>query len=434
VRRAHLLLLLVTGCSSKATGTIAIDLGGEVDALTRAPAPTSLLVETLDLDGGATTLATIPLPAGGTVDLGDRSQDQSGSVRITGKDATGTLRVWGQSLPFDFGSLAATTLGVFVQRTGEWARMPGSLGDTREGPIATTVIGRYLLAAGGADASKTRTTALYDLLTLRALPYPPSLPRDPGALAISGPDVLVVDGAGASLFDLTASTTTDVAAPAGGTYAEVLGGASVLAPDGTSYLVGAARATGGPTARVLVIDPTGHASFAALSAARAGAAVAYAAGRGLVVFGGTALAPAIEVLAPGATAATAASFPPNATSGAAATALDGDHVLVAWGRAGDPNGSFLALDLAHPDPSATPVSAPLPCAAKHLDLFALDPTHALGIAEDGDSCAFVWDGKSAATAPLRVPRRGARGVRLPNGAIGVVGGSATVESFATGTY
>jgi hypothetical protein len=110
----------------------------------------------------------------------------------------------------------------------------------------------------------------------------------------------------------------------------------------------------------------------------------------------------------------------------------GDHLLVAWGTPGDPHASFLTLDLSHPDAAATPVVAPVPCAARHLELYPLDNAHALGIAEDGASCAFVWDGKTAAPTPFKVPRNRARGVRLPNGALAVVGGSATMESFATG--
>jgi hypothetical protein len=151
-------------------------------------------------------------------------------------------------------------------------------------------------------------------------------------------------------------------------------------------------------------------------------------GRGLFVFGGNATAPAVEVLAAGTTNAIAASFPPQDVSGAAAAALDGDRVLVAWATGN--HGSFLTYDLARPDPNVSPVTAALPCSAKHIDLFGLDATRALAIAEDGDSCAFTWDGQSVTPVALKVPRRGARGVRSPTGAVIVVGGSSTLEEFA----
>jgi hypothetical protein len=152
------------------------------------------------------------------------------------------------------------------------------------------------------------------------------------------------------------------------------------------------------------------------------------AGRGLVVFGGDATAPAVEVLAPNTTTAITASFPARAVSGAAGTAIDGDRVLFAW--ATGTAGSFLTLDLAHPDVTAVPVTATLPCAARHLDAVTLDPKTALIVAEDGPSCAFTWDGQIVKEIPLRIPRKGARAIRLPTGAVAIVGGSATVEQFA----
>lgn len=419
--------LLLAACSSKQNGTIAITLGGEADALTRSPAPTSLVVDAVDRDGGVSTLATVNLPAD-RADLADLSSDRAGSVRITGKDFSGASRVWGASLAVTFGALVDTTLPVFVQRTGEMARMPDALTDAREAPIASVVAGRYVFLAGGSDSAQARSTGLYDLLWYKGLSTPPILPRSPRSVAVAGTKVLVLDDQGGSIFDLSDSSSADVQAPSGGTFAEVVGGASLVAPDGTAILVGAARADGPATSRVLLLTSAGSMAFVSLTFPRIGAATAYVPGRGLLVFGGNGSAPAIELLAPGATTAIAASFPARDVSGAAATALDGDRVLFAWAKG--PVGTFLTLDLAHPDANAAAIDAALPCAARHVDLLALDANRALGIAEDGASCAFTWDGSGVMEVPLKLPRRGARGIRLPTGAIGVVGGSATIEEYA----
>ena len=64
-----------------------------------------------------------------------------------------------------------------------------------------------------------------------------------------------------------------------------------------------------------------------------------------------------------------------------------------------------------------------------MDLQALDSKTVLVVAEDGPNCAFTWDGATIKEVPLRIPRKGARALRLPTGAIAIVGGSVTPEQF-----
>jgi hypothetical protein len=200
----------------------------------------------------------------------------------------------------------------------------------------------------------------------------------------------------------------------------------VAVPDASALLVGATRSDA-PATRILSMTPDATFALASLTSPRRGAAATWVPGRGLFVFGGSATAPAVEVLAPGTSMAIAASFPSQNVAGAAATALDGDRVLVAW--ANGAAASFLTYDLSRPDPNVAPVTGTLPCPAAHFDLFGVDAKRALGIAEKGDSCAFLWDGATVTPVPLKVARRGARALRSPTGAVIVVGGSATLEEF-----
>ncbi len=412
-------------CSSTKDATIALTFGGEADALTRAPAPVRLAIDVLDLDGGAASLATVALPTD-HADLGTIASDRSGSVRVTGKDGTGVPRVWGATLPLSFASLAGGTLQVFVQRTGEAARMPGALADAREAPLLAIASGQYLMVTGGTDAAQAATTGLYDLVGYKALGASPTFSRAPRSLAVAGSYAVAIDDQGASYLSLGDGSSGALAAPTGSSFADVAGGSTVMSASGTAYVVGGARA-GGASAKILSLDSTGALAFATLATPRAGAGAAYVPGRGLLVFGGDAAAPAAELLAPGSKTSTVLGFPTANVTGAAGAALDGDRVVFAWAKG--TAGSFVTLDLARPSPAFAPTAATLPCAASHLDVLALDTRRVLVVAEDGPSCAFTWDGAAITEIPLRIPRRGARAIRLPTGGIAIVGGSATVEQF-----
>ena len=87
-------------------------------------------------------------------------------------------------------------------------------------------------------------------------------------------------------MDLSSGTTQELPAPAGGTFAEVAGGASTVATDASITIVGGTRLTGGPTARVLGISPEGALGFGTLVAAREGACATFVPGRGVIVYGG----------------------------------------------------------------------------------------------------------------------------------------------------
>ncbi len=408
---------LAAGCSTTPTGTIQLDLGGETGVFTRDPAPTTLTIDLVDSSGGRKGLFT-----GGIADsikLADVDQSAEGYVDLSAADAAGVVRVRGRSLPFTFGAIADATFDLFVQRTGELARIPGDV-DAREAPLTTVVTGRYVMIAGG-----TADTTLYDVLVWGALGTPPNLPRVPKTLAVSGTRALVVDDAGATSYDLSGSTSTIVTPPTGGALSEILGGDTVYANDGTAYVIGATRPTGDSTSRVLKVATDGTLSFVSLSAPRVGAAAVWVEGRGVVVIGGSSTAPGVEILGAGGTSAAALAYGPIKDPVLSAAAIDGGHVIA---------GAAPALyDLTCVSAcKAVPWTEPSVMFV-HADYFPLPglTTDILTVGWDaqGDTHVFRVTEKTATDVPLKVARKRARGVAMPNGAIGVFGGALQAESY-----
>ena len=425
----------MSACSSKASGTLVLVTGAETDTFSRDPAPTQLTVESVDSNANATTIAQVALAGGAAaVDLGSVSTSTVARVRVTARDASGVARVFGTSLPVDFSALDGGSLNIFVQRTGELARMPAPLADARTAPILTPTAGRFLFVAGGTEAASASTSVLYDLATYSSLSAPPTLPRAPKSVAINGTVALLIDDQGATSFNLSDSSTTMIAAPAGGTYAEVSGGATVFAPDGSAYVVGATRVAGAPTARVLLVDPTGTLSYLTLAVPRLAAAATWVVGRGLVVVGGSADGAGAEILGPGATNGVALPYPSDASAGAGAATLDATHVLLAGGVSmSGADAAIRVLDLACSSScAAAPGSASLAAPLTHAQAFDLDASSALVVGDDaasGATRAFRVSQTSAVEVVLKVPRKGGRGVVLPTGAIAIAGGAAEIESF-----
>ena len=413
---AALSLGMLLSCSGTPEGSVAVVTGEETDVFSRAPAPVTLLTEKIGTDGTKKELSRVPLPAD-TVQLGDQQRGEIGALAVSGLDATGKPVVRGETLFVQWGALENTSLEVFVQRTGELARMPRGPASF-DALVATLVVGRYILAANGT------ATMLYDLLALKPLSSP-VLPRPARSIASNGTAALVIDEAGATTLDLSDGTSFVLDPPAGGTFAEVAGGATITAADGTQYVVGATRASGGATARVLVIDTSGNGTFAGLTVPREGACATYVEGRGLVVVGGDAAGAGAEVLAPGATLATPLPFPADPVKGCGAAALDTAHVAVVGG-----GGPIRVIDLActtECQPAAWP--DPIPLVRAEAAPIAADAAFVLGDDAGGATHAYRASATGLREVPLRIPRHGARLVSTPIGAFAVVGGAAGIEQY-----
>ncbi len=409
---------LALACSGQAEGTIVVEIGEEADTLTRAPAPTSLVVAAVALDGSVKELARTALPAD-VIDLGDAAKEEIGAVRLTGLAADGRTVVRGESLFVQWGGLGASNLPVFVQRTGELARLP-------RGPSATSVSsaaianGRFVVVANGT------TSVLYDLLQLRALGSPPAFPRAARSTLTYGTVVVVVDEAGASSLDVSDGTSAEVTTPQGGSFSEVAGGLTYSAEDGTQWVVGATRAGGAPTAKALRLGPDGNLTFVTLAAPRSGACASWVEGRGLVVWGGSEGAPGGELVLPAGTTGVALPYPPDASVGCGLATLDANRVVVAGGAPG----RVREIDLACAGACATrDWAADVPLA--RAEGFGLAGGATLFAGEDasGSTRVFRVTATEAREIATKLPRRGARLVASPTGGALLVGGAAGIEQY-----
>ena len=425
---------LPLACNSTDVGTIAIITGGEADALTQSPAPTTFLVEMNNGNGTYTQVASVSASAS-TVGLADESEDLSEIFRVTGFDAQNVARVQGYSLPVDLAALANATLDVFVQRKGQLARMPSPLSDARPAPVVVTSVDRYIFVAGGSDPSLASSSQIYDLAAYAPVGSPPTLPTAPTAVAFSDTLALLFDDQGCTSFDLTDSTTAAVTPPSGGTFAEISGGATIALADGSSYVVGCTRLTEAPTPRILYIDPNGNLNFTSLSAPRLGCAATYISGTGLVVSGGSATVPGVEIVASNTATGVTLPYPPDASTGSGATVLTGTTILLAGGS--NPDGTDAGMRTIT---SACSVCTPTPwtsagfpvvlTTAQAFGLPDLQTAFVVGSESGGTTHAFTVNQATGLTVvDFKVPRSNARAVMLPTNNIAIVGGAPEIESF-----
>jgi len=442
--------------------------GLETDTFTQAPVPTKLEVTSIDSSGNQTELATAPLPAS-TMDLGSLDPNSAGIIQVTGFDDAGTRILAGQSLPVLFGWIDGVTLPVFIQRTGEFARLPDPPSDSRPSPVAGVLNGRYIVVTGGADPALASTTMIYDLMELEPVSPAVTLPLTPTSMAFVAPVADDSDGgstdsigwlinaAGVYQYDFSTGTPTSVILPTGYLPADIAGGATVSAPDGSQYIVGATRTTGAPTAAVLAIDSRGNPSWLTLAQTRLGAAATWVASVGLVVTGGNQTG---DPTAHGAEVITVASastgapypYPPDPSVGSGAVALDGSHVLIAGGVLPDGSSAGVRkIDLSCMTQCAPVAWQPLGASITGAQAFA----GGVGSASDAGSAGsatsavvvgsepptsttpgltHVYQVTSSATTeiPTKVAHTNAGALSSPIGVVGsvlLVGGAPAIESL-----
>src|SRR5689334_11587909 len=92
-------LAALAACSSTKDGSVDLVTGDETDVFTRSPAPTTLVLEALDLDGKSRELSRATLPSG-DLSLGDFSREDVAALRVRATDAAGKVLVSGESLYF----------------------------------------------------------------------------------------------------------------------------------------------------------------------------------------------------------------------------------------------------------------------------------------------------------------------------------------------
>ncbi len=394
----------------------------------------------------STVLATAQLPTS-TIDLGQQSESAPVvSLNITGFDSSKTRRVFGASLPIQYAALAGQTIPIFVQRTGELARLPGPLSDSRHTPVLAVVQGEFLLVAGGSDSSLAEKTQIYDFGEFGAFDAPPTLPVVPESIALSGTVAWLISASGGTYYDFSGtSAPASIPAPDGGTFADVAGGATVIDPNGAQYIVGGTRST--QSAMVLKIDPNdasnssypyGNATWLKLSSARRGAGAAWV-GEHLVVAGGnpSASGPGAEIVNSDFSGSSPFPSPADPSFGVGAAALDSNHVLLAGGllpSVQDPGVRVIDLSCApsSSDTCVTAWTANLPFPLASAQTFAWTAKDGLVVGSEfvtGKTHVFRLGPTSATEIPTRMPHVEARAVWSPVGSIVLFGGANMIESF-----
>jgi hypothetical protein len=434
--------LATIACGSDGA-TISVTTGGESDTFTRDPAVTTLEIDAVDRTDASTPLADASYPAQ-SIDLGNPSQSLVASLQLTGKDSAGNAVVWGAAPFAELGAFNGTTVPLFVQRKGEFARMPGAIADARTSPLLA-VTARAVYFAGGSISGATTPppTGGYDLLALNgfstifaanraarsfALIQLATETQD-GDLALG----LLIDDAGADLFGLATQElySTDSFTkyfPSGMSWSDLAGGATVVSPDdGSVYILGPSK-TDAPSRLTLKFPTSGNGSTIS-GAQRQGAAVAWAPKRGVFVYGGSATEVGAELIIDTASVAQS-QIASDPTQGLAAIALDDNTMLLAGTK-----------DVPHTiDLSCTKDCVPaqwgqnaLPFALTSPSLFALGGGAFLIVGDDpnGNTTAFrLTATKQPEERKPKIARSGARAIQTQTGSIILVGGgSSTPESY-----
>jgi hypothetical protein len=432
-------LASLSGCdtgrpTAESDGSLKIVTGQEADTWSQTPLPQSVLLELVGTM--RTPLATVPAPAT-AVSLGVGTPPESpASFEVTAFDADNNALIHGVSVPFTIDTFAAAAPTVFVGRTGSFSRAPGGLVFEYRHPLLEIVGHAYVIIAGGDVPNATQSSIdVYDLANWVVALKQIWLPRVPKSWAVAGTNLLVIDETGAIWVDITKNTANSsvVTGPTGLNYADIVGGKTLVGANDTRYIVGATRAAGDPTDRVLRVASDGTLRALTLSAPRLGAAAAVVAGQ-LVVTGGSDSGAGAEVLNADETAFVALAYPPDATQGAALAELTSTTAVVVGGVDPTTNtqGGLRTIDLTCTDScSATPLAnADFSYSQAQAFHFADGKVLVTGESPDGETHAFTLGktvGYELTEQPLRTPRIGATGLLMPNGQVGLVGGDAVAD-------
>jgi len=416
--------------SSLPDGALGFVTAAGDDPWSGPPAVDHVQVELVQASGRS-TLADVKAPPD-TLSLGNEGpSDVIATFEATGFTSDGDAVVFGSSVPGYVYGFAGAYVPMFVARKGGFATAPSALLFPHTRPL--TVIGpkAYVLIAGGADAAFD----VYSSATWVVVKVGPPLPQTVKTIAVSGTTMLMINDDAATWLDLGTFGTAAAPEPTSITWANIVGGGTLVASDGTIYIVGATRTEGEPTNQVLQIDTAGKLHAFLLNTPRLGAAAALVKDA-LLVAGGSADGAGAELLAVGATRFTELALPADETIGAGLVELTSASALLAGGH--DANGSAMptrTIDLGCTKKcSATEVpEAGLSIARTSAFKLADNVALVVGETDDEQTHAYLFDGSGddavLTEKALRTPRSQASAVQLPNGQVAILGGT----DLATGS-
>ena len=233
----------------------------------------------------------------------------------------------------------------------------------------------------------------------------------------------------AAWLDLGKAVSVPVDPPAGLTFADVAGGKTWVASDGTCYIVGATRLEGAATKKVLRIDPDYTLHTLLLETPRLGAAAALL-DDALLVAGGSAAGAGAELYPVGAVGFQSLKVPADATEGAGLVRITATTAWLVGGR--DPSGGPSTTRRIDLDCASGCVEEELPglnADITRVSAFSLEPNVvlAIGETEDEQNHAYLLDATgdtpSMTEQPLHTPRARASSLLLPNRQVALIGGT-----------
>jgi len=441
-------------------GHYSITTGQETDTYSLEPAPVTYTVSSLSstesnatvtqVETSSQPITTIEIPATGT-----------NWYWLKGEDADGSRRVQATSFAISGVTAAGYQYPLFAGRTDAFCRPPGEF-VTAQGdhPPTGLVWGRYLWALGGSSDTSMATDS-YDLIgwgesspqttdnSFSTLTCPEQPCKFESFAAYSYYDSTTIYQFGLGIgadwaisLNVYDGTSQSVTAPTKGftSWAEIAGGRTLTTDSGDVYVVGATRSSAESSAVLEISAATGNQlAGRALNATRMGAAATYIENIGLVVIGGNATEPDVEILAPAGSTFTKLTYPadPDGVQGAALVAANSASSNIVWrigGRKADGT----------PAPSvAYDLACAQECVSQPLTGRDLDVPTATGffykenrivVGEQADGTMVAWRITDTDTTPIlqRRPRRSASAVQLPNGFVALVGGTLLVDGSDAG--
>jgi hypothetical protein len=380
---------------------------------------------------------------------------------LTGKDADGERRVQATSFAMSGVTVAGYEFPLFAGRTDTFCRPPGGF-VTAQGdhPPAGLVWGRYLWAAGG-SSDTSLTTDSYDLVawgesspetsnvSFATLTCPEQPCKFESFATFSYYDTTTVYqyalGIGADWamsLNVYDGTSQPVNLPTTGFgWADIAGGRTLTTAAGAIYIVGATRSSAGSSAVLEISAATSNQlEERTLNATRMGAAATYLENIGLVVIGGgNATDPDVEILAPAGSTFTKLTYPADldGVHGAALVAANSANSNIVWRMGGRKADGTPAPSVAYD------LACAQDCKAQSLTGLDLDVPTATGffyqdkhivVGEQADGTMVAWRVTDTATTPIpqRQPRRAASAVQLPNGFVALVGGTLLADGSDAG--
>ncbi len=386
-------------------------------------------------DTSRSTLADVSAPPD-PISLGtDGPTDIIAHFEMTGLSDAGDALVFGASAALLVRSYAGVNVPLFVARKGGFATAPNVLLAPHIHPLATNLFNFYSLIAGGTDTSIDFFDAGVWGAPLNATPLPQTVKSFALALIpattsdTSHTLLLLINDDGANWQDIDSGAVSSVTQVSALVIKAIAGGQTLMAGDGTSYIVGATRTDGAATNTVLRIDTDGTLHALVLNTPRLGAAATLVEGE-LLVTGGSAQGAGAELIAADHNSFDELPFPADETTGGGVAELSSSSALLAGGHdaSGAPSPTR-TLDLGcSGDCSATELPK-LSLDVSRTNAFNVGESRALIVGESADTQthAYLFDANgdepSLVEQDLRTPRSQASAVLLPNYQVGIFGGT-----------